>query len=144
MDIVLHVNWLLTILDLEVAYLDFVSHLLVLAVTSFELWNPDVYFSWLVPLVFYQGFQPVFDVVVHRIFIDLSGLLGDEYDEVDVIFHRGYDVYVFELWGASRKDLALTYAHKLVILVIDFHGCLIDGLKSRVQGDFGDQELKIE
>lgn len=144
MDIVLHVNWLVAILDLEVAYLDLVSHLLVLAITSFELRDPNFYFSRLIPFVFNQGFEPIFNVVVHGIFIDLSGLLWDEYDEVDIIFHRGYDVYVFELWWASWKDLALTYAHKLVNLVIDFHGGLIDGLKSRVQGDFGDQQLKIE
>ena len=98
MDIVLHVNWLVAIFDLEVAYLDFVSHLLVLTITSFELWNPYLYFSGLVSFVFYQCFQTIFDVVVHRVFVDLPRLLWDEYDQVDVVFHRGDDVYVFELW----------------------------------------------
>ena len=87
MDIVLHVNWLVTIFNLEVAYLDFVSHLLILTITSFELWNPYVYFSWLVSFVFYQCFETIFDVVVHCIFINLSGCFWDEYDKVDVIFH---------------------------------------------------------
>ena len=144
MDIVLHVNWLLTAFNLEVAYLDFVSHLLILTITSLELWQPHLYFSWLIAFFFYQGFQAIFDVVVHSIFINLSGGLWNEYDQVHVIFHRGYNVYVLELWRASRKDLALTYAHKLVNLVIDIHGCLINRLKSSIQGNFGDQQLKIE
>lgn len=94
----MHVNGLGAIFDLEVAYLDFVSHLRVRTITSFELWNPYLYFSGLVSFVFYQCFQAVFDVVVHCVFVYLPGLLWDEYDQVDVVFHRGEDVYVFELW----------------------------------------------